>query len=129
MATTATRTATANRNASRRATPKLSQRGVATVAVAVAVAVLLAGNGHAGLALAIGVALYLLVGGGAAAVAKILPDARQVLRGLSWAAVAGAVLLASQGSTAAGGPSLGLALAAALATYLRCTRRGGRRSH
>lgn len=134
---TGTAPATANRGGPRRngadrrrsntRPAKLSQRGVAVVAVTVAVAVLLAGNGHAGLALAIAVAAYVLVGGGASAVAKILPDARQVLRGLSWAAVAGAVLMASQGTTAPGGATLGLALAAALATALRLTRRAGRR--
>lgn len=111
----------------RRNTPvRLSQRGIGAVALAVAGLVVLAANGHAGVAVLGAYSLYLLVSGRAAAVARIVPSARQALRALAWtaAAVATATALQSQQGGATG-PVLGLALAAALATVLRLT--AGRR--
>lgn len=108
---------------------RLSQRGCGVVALVVAGLVALAGTGHHGAAALGAGALYLLVTGRVAAVASIVPSAKQVLRGIAWCAVALAVLAALQGSTAPGGPLLGLALAAALATYLKLTATHSRRSH
>ena len=105
----------------------LSRRGKGAVAVTVAVLVLLAGHGFAGPALLAGLALYGLLSGGAAAVASLVPSAAAVLRGLAWCVVAVATVAALQGSTAPGGPLLGLALAAALGTYLRLTATPARR--
>lgn len=102
---------------------RLTNRGCGIVALAVAGAVALAGTGHHGAAALLAGALYLLVTGRVAAVASIVPSAKQLLRGIAWCAVALAVLAALQGSTAPGGPLLGLALAAALATYLKLSQR------
>jgi hypothetical protein len=105
----------------------LSRRGKGAVAVTVAVLILLAGHGFAGPAMLAGLALYGLVTGGAAAVAALVPSAAAVLRGLAWSVVAVATVAALQGSTAPGGPLLGLALAAALGTYLKLTAKPARR--
>jgi hypothetical protein len=104
----------------------LSRRGMGAVAVTVAVLVLLAGHGFAGPATLAGLALYGLLSGGAAAVAALVPSAAAVLRGLAWSVVAVATAAALQGSTAPGGPLLGLALAAALGTYLKLTATASR---
>lgn len=106
---------------------RLSQRGVLVVAVIAGGLVIAAANGHAGPAALAAYGLYLLVTGRVAAVAQLLPTARQVLRGLCWSAVALATLAVAQGTTAPGGATLGLALAAALAVALRLTARNGRR--
>ncbi len=117
-------TQTATRRTTRNAKPvKLSPRGCGVVATVVAGLVALAGSGHVGAATLGAILLYLLVGGGASAVAAVIPDARQALRGVCWIVVALAALAAAQGSTAPGGPTLGFALAAALATYLRLSAR------
>lgn len=102
---------------------RLSQRGCGVVALVVAGLVALAGTGHHGAAALGAGALYLLVTGRIAAVASLVPSAKQLLRGIAWCAVALAVLAALQGSTAPGGPLLGFACAAALATYLRLTQK------
>ena len=110
-------------NGKRTATRRPSQRRIGTVALAVAGLVALAGAGHALTAVLGAVALYVLVTGRVAASATMLPSARQVLRGLCWGAVAAAVAMSAQGPTQVGGATLGLALAAALATALRLTRK------
>lgn len=120
----ARRTATATQ---RRGAPRLSQRGKGAVAVTVAVLVLIAGHGHAGAASLVGLVLYCLVTDRASAVASIVPSARQALRGLAWVVVAVAFVTASQGTAAAGGPLLGVALAAALGTYLKLTAKPAQR--
>jgi hypothetical protein len=48
---------------------------------------------------------------------------RKLLRGLGWVVAGVAVIFALNGSTAPGGPLLGLALAGGLVTYLRLSRR------
>lgn len=106
---------------------RLSRRGKGAVAVAVAALILLAGHGHAGAAALAGITLYALVTGRAAAVAALVPSAAAVLRGLAWSVAAIATAAALQGSTAPGGSLLGLALAAALGTYLRLTATASRR--
>lgn len=113
-----------SRRNTRRARPvRLSNRGCGVVSLLVAGLVALAGTGHMGAAALVGALLYLLVSGKATVAAGLLPSAKQLLRGIGWCAVALAVLAALQGSTAPGGPLLGLALAAALATYLRLSQR------
>jgi hypothetical protein len=95
--------------------------------------VVAAGNGYAGPAALAGYGLYLLLSGKAAAAARVLPSGRQVLRALCWVAVAGAAIIAAQGTTAPGGSTFGLALAASLAVALKLTatrtRRTGRNAH
>jgi hypothetical protein len=108
---------------------RLTQRGAGIVAVVTGGLVIAAFNGFAGPAALLGYGLYLLVSGKAAAAARVLPTASQMLRGLCWVAVAGATLLAFQGATAPGGSTLGLALAAALAVALKLTARNTRRTH
>jgi hypothetical protein len=119
---------TATKKTRRRTTPvRLSQRGVAVVALAVAGLAVAAATGHQGVAALLGSGLYLLVSGRATAVAAALPTARQVLRGIAWTVAATATLVAVQGTTAPGGATLGLALAAALATALKLTATSRRR--
>lgn len=118
-------TGSRKRNTSPRRTTQrrkgLSRNAVGAVAVTVAALVLLAGHGATAVA-AIGVvALYALVKGRCGPVAGSGTTARQTLRALCWAAVTAAVALAVQGLAAPGGATLGLALAAGLATALRLT--------
>jgi peptidoglycan/LPS O-acetylase OafA/YrhL len=131
MARTATRNSPSNTRRTSR--PRLSQRGVLVVAVIVGGLVVAARNGYAGPAALAGYGLYLLLSGKAAAAARVLPSGRQVLRALCWTAVAGAAIIAAQGTTAPGGSTFGLALAAALAVALKLTatrtRRTGRNAH
>lgn len=135
MARNATRNSRTARSNSRRTSPaarpvRLSQRGVLVVSIITGGLVVAAANGYAGYAALGAYALYLLVTGKAAAVARIVPSARQSLRALCWVAVAGAAILALQGTTAPGGSGFGLALAAALAVALKLTSRNTpRRSH
>jgi hypothetical protein len=128
MARNATRNSrsTARRTAPAARPVRLSQRGVLVVAVIAGGLVIAAANGHAGPAALVAYAMYLLVTGKAAKLTQVLPDARQVFRALCWAAVAGVVLIIGQGTTAPGGPTFGLALAAALAVALKLT--AGRRT-
>lgn len=116
-----------SRNTGRRSTaPQLSQRGSGVVALAVAGTVALAMSGHAGPALLAGGLLYALVTGRVADLARLVPSAKSVLRALAWTVAALAAVMATQGTTAAGGATLGMALAAALATFLRLTQRRSR---
>lgn len=110
------------RNSRKTATRRLSHRGATAVALTVACLVLLAGCGHAAVALLGFVALYVLVIRGAAVRPGSIPAPRRTLRALAWLAVATAVLASVQGSTAPGGATLGLALAAGLATALKLRR-------
>lgn len=127
----------ATRNSSRTgrntATPgpsRLSQRGILVVSILAGGLVLAAGHGYTGPAALAGYGLYLLVTGKGAALTRKVPRARSSLRGIGWAAVAVAVLMALQGSTAPGGPAFGMALAAALAVALKLTgARNARRTH
>lgn len=111
----------------KRRSRKLSQRGTGIAAVAVAVLVLLAGAGFTSVAALAGAILYWQVKDCRGPVAGSGTTARRLLRALCWAAVAAAVALAAQGWPAPGGATLGLALAAGLATALKLTsqrRRG-----
>jgi hypothetical protein len=103
-------------------TVKLTHRGVAVVALAVAGLVALALNGFLVEAAMAGYAVYLLATGHGCRVARIIPTATQALRALCWIVAALAAVTAAQGTTAPGGPQLGLCLAAALAVALRLTR-------
>lgn len=124
----------ATRNARRTAPAtrpvKLSQRGVLVVSILVGGLVVAAANGYAGPAALAAYVLYLLLTGGVAKALTRLPNATLVFRALCWTAVAGALLMVLQGSTAPGGPAFGLALAAALAVALKLTgsRQGRRRN-
>lgn len=102
---------------------RLSQRGCGVTALLAAGLVVLAGFGHIGAAALGAGALYLLLSGRVAAAFRSLPSAKQVMRGAAWAVAGIAALAALHGSTAPGGPLFGLALAAALATYLKLSQR------
>lgn len=118
---------TGRRNTGRRSTaPRLSQRGSGVVALAVAGTVALALSGHAGAALLAGGLLYALVTGRVAVPRRRTRDPQRPLRALAWTVAALAAVMATQGTTAAGGATLGMALAAALATYLKLTTRRSR---
>jgi hypothetical protein len=112
------------RNTNRTNRPRLTQRGATVVALVAAVAVVAVGMlWQAGYApqIILGAASGVLV----VRYRKTLtaPAAhRKMLRGAGWVVAGVAVLFALNGSTAAGGPLLGLALAAALVTYLRLSR-------
>lgn len=109
------------------AAQRLSRDATGAVAVAAAVLVMLAGHGYGAVAALGGCALYLLVKGRRGPVAGSGTTARQVLRAACWSAVAAVAVLVSQGFTATGGPALGVALAAALATALMLTAQRRRR--
>ena len=117
--------ATAPKRNGRRA---LSKHGVGAVALAVAGLVMAAGHGCPAVAVLGAVALYMLVKGRRGPVAGSGTYARQALRLIAWGVVALAVTASSQGSMAPGGPVLGLAFAAGLATALVLTATGSRRS-
>lgn len=101
---------------------KLTRRGVAVVATGVAGLVAVALNGFLLEVALVAYVAYLLSTGHGKRVAQMIPTARQALRALCWVVVAAATLMAAQGTTAPGGPQLGLCLAAALAAALRLTR-------
>lgn len=107
---------------------KLTNRGVAVAATGVAVLVAFASSGHPVIALAVALTAYALVTGRVAAVAALVPTATQALRALCWVVVAVVAVAAANDVTGPGGATLGLALAAALATALRCTRHRARRA-
>lgn len=100
---------------------RLTNRGVAVVSLVAAGCVVLAANGFAAQATLIGIALYLLVSGRGAAVARKVPAAKSALRALCWASGSVVALMAVQGTTAPGGPTFGLALVAAMFTALKLT--------
>lgn len=113
---------TASRNSRRNtAAPKLTPRGVrvvtALVFATVTVAVAIWGAMPVVVAAA---AVYAAKRGG---VAKLIPTQRTALRGLAWGAAGTALLVALSGPTAPGGATLGVALSAALVTYLKLSAR------
>lgn len=117
------------RTATRSTAPTLTPRGVRLVTAVVfataSVAVLVWGVGP--VVLTVG-AVYAAKRAG---VARIIPDQRTALRGLSWGAAGVALLVALSNPVAPGGAALGVALSAALGTHLYLTRhavRGGRRT-
>jgi hypothetical protein len=120
-------TATLNRSK----TLRLTSRGVAVVSVIAALAAAgvaaLAMNGHLGVAALIALTAYMLFGGGAARVAKHLPSQIQLLRAVCWTVAGTAAVIAMSPTTAPGGATLGVALAAATATALHVTRNASRR--
>lgn len=116
---------TASRNSRRNtAAPKLTPRGVrvvtALVFATVTVAVAIWGAMPVVVAAA---AVYAAKRGG---VAKLIPTQRTALRGLAWGAAGIALLIALSGPTAPGGATLGVALSAALTSYLYLTRNARR---
>ncbi len=103
-------------------TTKLTRRGTLIASLAVAGLVAVALNGFLIETALITYVAYLLANGRGKRVARIIPTATQALRALCWVVVAIAVVVAAQGTTAPGGATLGLCLAAALAAALRLTR-------
>lgn len=120
-------TATLKRNARSNAPVKLTNRGVAVAATGVAGLVVTAMAGHPLIAITVALTAYALVTGRVAVVAAMIPTMVQSLRGLCWVVVAVVAVSASSDVTGPGGATLGLALAAALATALHCTRHRARR--
>lgn len=113
---------TASRNSRRNtAAPKLTPRGVrvvtALVFATVTVAVAIWG------AMPVVVAAAAVYAAKSAGVAKMIPAQRTALRGLAWGTAGIALLIALSGPTAPGGATLGVALSAALSSYLCLTRR------
>lgn len=113
---------TASRNSRRNtAAPKLTPRGVRVVTALVfataTVAVALWGAVPVALACVIAYVVK------RADVVKTAPSQRTVLRGLAWGAAGVALLMALSSPTAPGGATLGVALSAALGSYLYLTRR------
>lgn len=123
-------TRTMARSRTRNSRPQLTARGVAVVSIlaaaTVGTAVAVWGIGPVVLT---AIAVYALRKSG---VAQMIPTAHTALRGIAWGVAFTAALVALSGNTtAAGGPALGLALAAGLAVYLKATagRRTRRRTH
>lgn len=112
----------ATRSNSRRT--KLTQRGATVVAIVAALAVAAVGmlwQAGYGPQIILGAASGVLVVRYRHALTSPKTH-RKLLRGLGWVVAAVAVVFALNGSSAAGGPLLGLCLATALMTYLKLHR-------